>query len=111
MTSFFDKSFFQKLLIAVFSNTIVLAIAVVIGLYVGDKIDKMVALSDSIGNTLERVETTVNTVVGINPEVLNEKATAMKDGVTKVGEGFGDGGAETVNRIGEAWNNFKKDKE
>lgn len=105
---FFNRQFWRMTLIAAFSQVIVLCIALVAGGLIGGKIDKLIALSDSLGQTLERVESTVNTVVGIDPTVLQEKAEALNESANTVGAGVGDGGAEVVNRIGDALQKFRE---
>lgn len=105
---FFNKEFWRKVFVASISQIIVLVIAMSLSIFLSGKIDKLIALSDSMGNTLERVETTITTVTGIDPKVLQEKADALKTGAGTVGEGIGDGGAETVNRIGNALKKFKE---
>jgi hypothetical protein len=105
---FFNRQFWRMTLIAAFSQVIVLAIALTASAVIGGKVDKLIELSDSVSETLERVETTINTVTGIDPAVLQEKANALNESAGIVGEGVGDGGAEVVNRIGDAIQKFRE---
>ena len=104
---FFNKEFGRKIVVAVVSQTIVLAIAVTVGLMVSGKIDKLIQLSDSLNGTMTALTKTVETAMGIDPAELQEKADALRNGAATVGEGIGDGGGEIVDRIGNAWNSFR----
>lgn len=107
--NFFNREFGRKVVVAVTSQIIVLVVAVGVGLMVSGKIDKLIQLSDSLNNTMTTFTEVVETAMGIDPADLLEKADAMRDSATTVGEGVGDGGGEIVNRVGDAWKNFRND--
>lgn len=104
---FFNRQFWRMTLIAAFSQMIVLVIALTAGAVFGSKIDSLTTLFATMNETLTRVETSINTVMGIDPAELQGKADALRQSATTVGEGVGDGGAETVNRIGEAFQQWR----
>jgi hypothetical protein len=108
---FFNKEFGRKVVVAVTAQTIVLAVALTVGLMVSGKIDKLIQLSDSLNNTMTTFTETVETAMGIDPAELQVKADALRDGASTVGEGLGDGGSEVVDRVGDAWNNFRRPAE
>jgi hypothetical protein len=105
---FFNQEFGRKVVVAVTAQTILLAVALTVGLTVSGKIDKLIQLSDSLNNTMMTFTETVETAMGIDPEDLLEKADALRNGAETVGEGLGEGGSEVVDRVGDAWNNFRR---
>lgn len=105
---FFNRQFWRMTLIAAFSQIIVLCIALAASVMIGGKIDSLTTLFATMNETMERVETSINTVMGIDPAELQMKAEALKESATTVGTGVGDGGAETVNRIGDAINRWRE---
>lgn len=108
---FFNRQFWRMTLIAAFSQMIVLVIAITAGLIFGGKLDKVIELSDSLNQTMITFTQTVETAMGVDPAELQEKAEALRDGATEVGTGVGDGGAETVNRIGDALNKWREGRD
>jgi hypothetical protein len=108
---FFNKQFWRMTLIASFSQIIVLCIALTASLVISDKIDSLTKLFATANETLERVETSINTVIGIDPRLLQEKADGIAESATTVGKGVGDGGAETVKRVGEAFKQWREGKD
>ena len=103
---FFNKQFWRMTLIAAFSQIIVLVIALTAGAVFGGKIDQLTNLFATMNATLESVESTINTVVGIDTGNLQEQAAGIAESADILGEGVGDGGANAIDRIGEAWRNF-----
>lgn len=108
MTNFFNVAFWRQLVIML----IVLLVGVFsINMMLGAKIDQLITLSNSLNTTMTTFTNTVETAMGIDPAELQQKADALREGATTLGEGAGDGGAEIVNRVGEAWNAFRENKE
>lgn len=103
---FFNKQFWRMTLIATFSQIIVLVIALTVGAVFGGKIDQLTNLFATMNGTLERVESTINTVVNLDTDNLQEQATGIAESAGVLGEGVGDGGANAIDRIGEAWRTF-----
>lgn len=103
MTQIFNKDFVRLLLVQVLASLITLVIAITVSLYVGGKIEKLTDLFDSVDAALGRIES----LVEIGPEGIAEVSSAIDDSATVVGEAVGDGGAEIVDRVGDAWNNFR----
>jgi hypothetical protein len=104
---FFNRAFWQMVSVSVIGQVIVLIIAIGVGVVVGGKIDSLIALSDSLNQTMQTVQTTIETAVGIDTVELQEKADALRQGAVAVGEGVGDGGDEVVSRIGDALRRFQ----
>ena len=104
---FFNRQFWQMTLIAAFSQMIVLVIALTASLLIGGKIDAITNMFATMNETVTRVESSINTVMGIDPTALQARADALRDSATEVGVGVGDGGAETINRVGNAINNWR----
>jgi len=76
---------------------------------IGSKIDSLTNLFATMNGTLERLESTINTVAGLDTAELAEQAAGVAESANIVGEG--DGGAEDVNRVGEAFNNWREGRE
>ena len=64
---FFNRQFWRMTLIAAFSQIIVLCIAITASFIIGDKIDSLTTLFATANETLERVESSINTVMGVDP--------------------------------------------
>jgi len=94
-------------LIAAFSQMIVLLIALTASMIFGGKLDKVIALSDSLNQTMITFTQTVETALGVDPIALQEKADGLRDRATDVRVGVGDGGGEVVDRIGDALDRWK----
>jgi hypothetical protein len=109
--NFFNRQFWRMTLIAAFSQMIVLVIALTASLVIGGKIDAITNMFATMNETMTRVESSINTVMGIDPAALQERADALRDSATEVGVGVGDGGAETVNRVGDAINNWRNNRQ
>ena len=105
---FFNRQFWRMTLIAAFSQMIVLVIALTASMLIGGKIDSLTNLFATANETLIRVETSINAVMGVDPVELQEKANALRDSATEVGVGVGDGGGEVVDRIGNALDRWKE---
>lgn len=108
---FFNKEFWQMTLIAAFSQIIVLVIALTASAIFSDKIDQLTNLFATMNGTLERVETTINTVVGLDTENLQTQAAGIADSAGILGEGVGEGGADALTKISDAWKKFGQDTE
>lgn len=104
MSEFFDKRFWQTLVVAVISQIIILVIALGVSLYVGGYLDKMTSLFESIEGAVTSIERIVENV---NPAEIAEISDALNTGAQVLGEGVGEGGADVVNKVGEAWNTFR----
>lgn len=108
MNNFFNQRFWQNLVIAVIGQLIVLVIAVGVSLYVGGYLEQMTALFESIDNAVTTIERVVENV---NPEEIAEMSDALNNGAQVLGDGVGEGGADVVNKVGDAWNNFRNNGE
>lgn len=106
--NFFDKRFWQGLLIATFSQLITLTVAVGVSFYINGTLEKMTDFLDSLTSTVESIE---SIATNVSPNAINERAEALQQSAAEIGEGVGDGGAETVNRIGNALRNFRNQDE
>ena len=104
---FFNRQFWRMTLIAAFSQMIVLLIALTASMIFGGKLDKVIALSDSLNQTMITFTQTVETALGVDPIALQEKADGLRDRATDVRVGVGDGGGEVVDRIGDALDRWK----
>lgn len=105
---FFNKQFWRMTLIASFSQIIVLCIALAASAVIGGKIDSLTTLFATMNGTLERVETTINTVVGLDTAELAQQAEGIAESAGIVGDGVGEGGAKVVDQVGSAVNNWLK---
>jgi type III secretory pathway component EscS len=107
----FDKSFWQQFWLSLFTNLIMLIIAVVLGLFITGYMERATQLFETMNSTLINVQSTLEAVAGIDTVQLQEQAAGVAESATSIGEGVGDGGAEVINRAGEAWNNFLEGRE
>ena len=106
MGNFFDKRFWQNVLIASISQLIVLTIAIFVSMYIGNSLERLTDLFESVDGALARVE---SVVTGLDPAEIALQADALNQGAQVIGEGVGDGGAEVLDRVGNAWREFKND--
>ena len=106
MGNFFDKRFWQNVLIASISQLIVLTIAIFVSMYIGNSLERLTELFESVDGALARVE---SVVTGLDPTEIALQADALNQGAQVIGEGVGDGGAEVLDRVGNAWKEFKND--
>lgn len=106
MGNFFDKRFWQNVLIASISQLIVLTIAIFVSMYIGNSLERLTDLFESVDGALARVE---SVVTGLDPAEIALQADALNQGAQVIGEGVGDGGAEVLDRVGNAWKEFKND--
>lgn len=105
MNNFFDKAFWQGLVVQVSSTLIVGVIALTIGLYVGSKIDRLTDLFSTVNETLARVET----IVEAGPEGIAAVSGAMNDGAETLGASVGEGSAAAIEKAGDAWRSWRRD--
>lgn len=103
MSNFFDKRFWQTLAVAVFSQLIVLVIAVGVSMYIGGYLDQMTSLFDSMNGAL----TSIQTILNVDPARITEISTSLNEGAAILGDGVGDGGASVVDKVGSAIINFR----
>lgn len=106
MGNFFDKRFWQNVLIASISQLIVLTIAIFVSMYIGNSLERLTDLFESVDGALARVE---SVVTGLDPAEIALQADALNQGAQVIGVGVGDGGAEVLDRVGNAWKEFKND--
>lgn len=85
-------------------RVIVLAITIVAGVVINDKIESVTEMLRTANQTLAAIQQ----VLDIDPAVVTEMSETLNQGAQTVGEGFGNGGAEAVTRIGDAWNSFRQ---
>lgn len=85
-------------------RVIVVVITIIAGIVINDKIESVTQMLIAANQTLQSIQQ----VLDIDPAVVTEMSDKLNSGAQKVGEGIGEGGAEAVSRIGEAWNAFKK---
>ena len=104
MNNFFDKRFWQILVVATISQLIVLVIAVGVSMYIGGYLDKMTTLFESIDGAITSIERVVE---NINPTEIAEVSEALNTGAQVLGDGVGEGGADVINKVGDAWNTFR----
>lgn len=105
--NFFNRSFWRQLTIQ--SLVIVIGLLAV-NFMLGAKIEQLIQLSESLNTTMTTFTNTVETAMGIDPEELQQKADALRESATTVGEGVGDGGGEIVDRVGNAFRKFQENR-
>jgi len=76
---------------------------IAVGLYVDSKIQSVTEMLIAANATLE----TVQQLLSVDPEDVTKVSESLNVGAQTLGEGVGDGGAEVINRVGEAWNSFR----
>lgn len=83
-------------------RVVVVVITIAAGAVINDKIESVTQMLVAANQTLQSIQQ----VLDIDPAVVTEMSERLNEGAQVVGEGFGNGGATVVTRIGEAWNNF-----
>jgi ABC-type multidrug transport system fused ATPase/permease subunit len=104
MPDFFNKTFWQLLVVSTVSQVVVLVIAVVASVYITGSIEQLTQLFSSIDDAITSIERVVNT---LDPAQVAEQSDALRDGAETIGQGIGTGGATVVDNIGSALQNFR----
>lgn len=103
MNNFFDKSFFQNLIVACVSGIVVLIFGLFVSLYIGSQLEEIRRISESVNGSLESLIVLIET----GSEGIDEVSTAISENSALVGESVGDGGAAVVNRVGDEIRRFR----
>lgn len=85
------------------TRTVIAAITVAVGLYIDSKIDSVTEMLAAANATLQ----TIQQLIDVDPTKIGDVSESLNIGAQTVGDGIGEGGANVVNRVSQAWNNLQ----
>jgi hypothetical protein len=101
----FGKAFFRNLIANSLSQLIVLTIAISASLYINSTLQEIRGVLDSVQATLHSIEIIATK---FDPEKIKAGSIVLKQSAEVLGDGVGNAGEGVVNKIGNAFQNFKK---
>jgi len=84
-------------------RTVLTVVTIAAGLFINSKIEGITEMLVAANTTLQTIER----LISVDPNDITEVSNALNGGAQTLGEGVGEGGAEVVDRVGEAWNKFR----
>ena len=105
-TAFFNIQFWRTLVIAVFTQVVVLLLAISVTLILSGRIETLISLSDSLNQTMITFTKTIETAMNVDTAEIQSKAEDLSGSVSTLSDGIGDGGANVIEKVDDAWTDF-----
>jgi len=103
---FFDKNFWQLLVVGTLSSLATLMIAFIVSMYLSDKIEKLTTLFESVDRSVQSISKLVNT----DPEKVKAMSDTLNTSVEELGESVGKGSVSAIERARDSWLNYRNEE-